>query len=258
MDTMDTTFSASDSAPTKEVTTSQMDVDEESMNLCKKRPREEEIGDAFQKKTAQEEKMTSAILPTVSCDDDFVSSLFEEEVSAPAQQPSTFMTGAPPAFSRMPTFQMPEQQLENHSFAEAPAPFDFGMKHPPATFQPEENHTFAANEPMFKTEAPTAFDFGMKQPPAVEMKATLDDSTFANAPTADLKMPALKATVEQPCDMHGLKSAEEPYAAPATQAPFLPSLNDVATASQPPQKTSLFVERWTCDVCKACSFGELF
>jgi len=72
------------------------------------------------------------------------------------------------------------------------------------------------------------------------------------APTEDSKMPAVEVHT-MPADE--VPKQQEEVALP-TQFATLPPLPDMASMTQPPASTNMekFVERWTCDVCKSCSF----
>ncbi|KAL7534172.1 hypothetical protein ACHAXR_005698 [Thalassiosira sp. AJA248-18] len=209
----------------------QINVDEEIMNLCKKRPRE---GDMLE---GDLQKIPRAITED---DDAFVSTLLGENVcgdeDATADPSTTFMANSPAVHSRMPTFEASMQQPSSMLQGNAVSSFDMEMK------------------------KPAAFDAASAQPPAILGKSSAVYS----------KMPAAEAPTAQPYDMpmaNPNAGGDEDLKMPAAEAPMqktalptqfasLPSLSGMNSLFQPPPNMDMekFVERWTCDVCKTCSF----
>ena len=199
-------------------TASQMNVDDEMTSFCKKRPREEDNNGGV-----------PALPHSVSndaeddADDDFLTKILGGDETASAAQPSSFMSGVPPRFdSRMPSFDG-QMQFSSQSFQMNAPTFDMNAmaKPPPAAFL-----------------GSTATGSIQQQHPAMFLGG-------GNAHSFGSKPFAIKAnSITQP--PNGTNNALLPSQFASMQQPMF----------QPSQNSSSFVERWTCDICKSCSFDS--
>mmetsp|Transcript_19062 Transcript_19062/g.41531 ORF Transcript_19062/g.41531 Transcript_19062/m.41531 type:complete len:182 (-) Transcript_19062:5980-6525(-) len=100
--------------------------------------------------------------------------------------------------------------------------------------------------------AQSSMAYGATVSTAVGSKTPAHPPDMPTTPTEDSKMPAVEVHT-MPADE--VPKQQEEVALP-TQFATLPPLPDMASMTQPPASTNMekFVERWTCDVCKSCSF----
>ncbi|KAL7550445.1 hypothetical protein ACHAWF_013680 [Thalassiosira exigua] len=208
--------------------------DDEVMNLCKKRPREEEgdngAGPTFDRKLSIPRSITKE-----EEDDDVVALLWEGEEKSmeldDGLDAPLFVKSMELDDSGMPTFEELPQQSETVSSANRPydprASFA-SADHPKPTVKEEPTLSEQLNATLSEDER--AEEAPAKEPPELPTKTSEEEPVGG-----DLKMPAID---------HGKEQVALP-----TKLPSMPPFT--GTNSEFMEK---FVERWTCDVCKSCSF----